>query len=66
MTARRYYTTAEVMAILGIGSRQTLYNWGARPDRQAPGDKGILMWSRTGIKKLAADHNRHIDWKATP
>jgi len=64
MTARRYYTTAEVMAILDLRSRQTLYNWDAKPDRQAPGTKGILMWSRKNIVALAADHNRPINWNA--
>lgn len=60
----RPYTTAELCRILGIKSRQTIYNWGARPDYQAPGGRGALLWSAATIERLAAEHGRRIDWEA--
>jgi len=59
----RLYSTSEVCEILGVASRQTLYNWGAEPDERAPGARGVLLWSRATIERLADEHGRIPAWQ---
>lgn len=59
----KYLTTPQVCAVLGI-TRQTLYNWNATPDGQAPGRKGVLLWKRGTVEALAVEHGRETDWEA--
>lgn len=53
------YTTTQVMELLNIRSRQTLYNrgWTARAVRAFPGapDPGPLMWPGSVILELATE-----------
>jgi len=56
----RMYTTAEVMELLGVKSRQTLYAWRARPAHKEPGQTGRLLWSGGEIMRLAEIHGRQV------
>ena len=62
MTDDRLFTTPEMMRVLGIRSRQTIYIWDAEPDQRGPGRSGLLLWSRRTIEELAAAHGRTCDW----
>ena len=54
-----YYTTRQMMAMLGIKSRQTIHNrlWTDRAERVWPDDPSSpLMWSAEVVAELAAEY----------
>lgn len=58
------YTTKQMMELLGIKSRQTVYSWGAneRAVKAWPGGDGApLMWPASLIRELAAEHGIEVD-----
>jgi len=63
MTRRQLFTTPQVCRILGV-TRQTLYDWDVTPDQRGPGEKGVLLFYRSTVVRLARDHNRDPDWGA--
>ena len=61
---RQLYTTPQMMRILGVTSRQTIYNWDAKPDQVGPGERGLLLWSKRTILSLAEQHGGTADFDA--
>lgn len=61
--SERMYTTKQVMELLGIKSRQTLYNWGAveRATKVFPDSPAALVWPETLVRELAAEHDIEIE-----
>ena len=62
--SRELFTTPQMMRILGVSSRQTIYNWEAKPDSVGPGERGLLLWSRKTIMELGKQHGRQVDFDA--
>ena len=60
MTDERMYSTVEMMELLGIKSRQTIYAWRLRPDRKDPGHTGAMWWSADTIRNIAARKGRDV------
>lgn len=56
--ADRMFTTRQVMDLLGIKSRQTLYNRGDvdRAVRAFDDGTGPLMWPETVVRELADEY----------
>ncbi len=52
--ADRLYTTREMMALVGVKSRTTIYAHGWKPDTQLPGD-GTGLWSRKTITAIGKE-----------
>lgn len=63
MNDERIYTTRQVMKLLGLKSRQTLYNWGAheRAVKVFPDQASALMWPASLVKELADEHDIEVD-----
>lgn len=60
----RMYTTRQTMELLGLKSRQTLYNWGAteRAVQLFPDQPAALAWPESLVRELAAEHGIEVDW----
>ena len=64
MTTQELFTTAAMMRILGIRSRQTIYTLQLEPTSKSPGVTGQMWWSKDRIVEIGEAHNRTPDWGA--
>lgn len=58
----RMYTTREMMSLVGIKSRTTIYSRGWQADEQLPGPSGAMLWSRRTIQKIAKELGVKVEW----
>ena len=60
----RLYTTREMMDMVGVRSRQTIYTrgWDKLAASRLPPPSGSLLWSKQNVRAIAKELGVKVEW----